>query len=174
MKVLAETVLDHNRKAAYLAYRDHLPQLVGGVRNVDRIEVHARDAVRGGLRLHNLWFASARIPVFARRLIAADELCWDDRAHWRDRQYACDWVLTLKGYPDYLECVGRHEFTTEGRKRARIHIEGELTVKLTDVPGVPRRLHASVRTQLEKWIASVMVKNLQQINESLDRFLEET
>ena len=95
MEFEAESLIEHPRDAAYLAYRDHLPELVAAVQNIERIDVHARNEIEGGVKLHNIWYANARIPRVAQTVISKDLMTWDDFAVWRDAQHVCDWYMEL-------------------------------------------------------------------------------
>lgn len=171
MEFEAESVIEHPFDAAYRAYRDHLSDLVASVPNIERIEVHAREEMSGGIKLHNIWYADARIPRVAQTVISKDLMTWDDFAVWRDSQHVCDWELVPHRQPDRFTCTGHHTFERLGPRETRILVEGDLEVNLEGVRLLPSAVQGSVQAKIEEWITSLMVKNLLQINEALDEFL---
>ena len=52
-------------------------------------------------------------------------------------------------------------------------LEGDLKIDLKKIPGVPRLLAGRMGPQVEKFIVSLISPNLQKVNDSLQRYLDD-
>ena len=52
-------------------------------------------------------------------------------------------------------------------------MSGDLSINVKNVPGVPRLLAGRIAPKLESFIVKLITPNLEKVNHSLERFLDE-
>ena len=83
----------------------------------------------------------------------------------------------------YLKATpGRRVLSADARRRAidtidegstRVVLAGDLEIDVKSIPGVPRLLAGRLKPQVERFIVSLITPNLEQVNTSLGRFLDD-
>ena len=71
-----------------------------------------------------------------------------------------------------MTCSGRNHFIDDGDS-TRVVLSGQLDIQLKSIPGVPSFLAGRLAPKLEKFIVSLITPNLERVNASLQRFLDE-
>ncbi len=172
MKIQASSVIAHPRDRVLHAYRDELPLVAPYMNNIKEILVRARDERPGGVKLHNEWVGRGDIPKVAQGIIKPEMLRWDDYADWDSATTSCTWQIKLRVFTDKVTCAGRTVLADDGGGRTRITLDGELSMDLRDIPGVPRFLASTITPQVEKFVVALVKPNLEQVNASLERYLD--
>jgi hypothetical protein len=172
MQINASSVIHHPRARVYKAYRDELPQIAPYMPNIKEIVVKARDERPNGVKLHNVWVGKGEIPRVAQGIIKPEMVAWDDFADWDDVAWACAWQIKTRVFTEKVKCGGTNRFTEEGPNATRVHLQGNLDLDLRDIPGVPRVLAGTITPQIEKFIVALIRPNLEQVNQSLERYLD--
>lgn len=173
MRIHSESVITHPQSEVYLAYRDRLPDVAPYFPDVEEIRVESRTEGEGTVTLHNVWVADREIPVFARAFIKPEMLQWDDHARWSDEERLVRWDIKLRMFTDSVTCSGTNTFEAASDDSTRVRIEGDLDIDLAEVPGVPRLLAKGIKPKLEKFIVSLVTPNLEQVNISLQKYLDD-
>lgn len=173
MRIHSESIIHHPRAAVFAAYRDRLSDVAAYIPDIQRIDVLRRDEVDDVVSLHNLWVADREIPKVARGFIRPDMLQWDDWAKWNATQFDCSWRLGIRAFPEGVRCSGTNTFVELGAERTKVILGGDLTVDVKKIPGVPRLLAGRIGPQVEKFIVSLITPNLERVNSSLGRFLDD-
>ena len=172
MEIRSESRIRHPREVVYRAYRDRLPEIVKYLPDVREIIVHAREETDRLVTLHNEWISERDVPAAARRVIKPEYLRWDDYALWHEEGWYCDWRIKTKALTDAVDCSGRNAFVADG-VHTRVVLSGHLNMNLREIPGVPKILASSLAPQVERFIVSLITPNLEKVNQSLERFLDE-
>ena len=171
MQIQASSVIPHPRAKVLVAFRDELPSVAAFMPNIREIVTVKREAVAGGVQVHNEWHAKGEIPKVAQGIIKPEMLRWDDLAEWDDATTSCSWTLKLRVFADNVKCSGRTVLTDEGTG-TRIALSGSLELDLRNIPGVPRFLAGTIGPQVEKFVVGMITPNLEQMNASLGRYLD--
>jgi hypothetical protein len=172
MQINASSVIHHPRERVYRAYRDELPDIAPFMANIKEIVVKSREERPGGVKLHNEWAGKGEIPRVVQGLIKPEMVKWDDYADWDDAGWFCTWNIRIRAFTENMKCGGTNRFLEEGPGRTRVVLSGNLDIDLRDIPGVPRFLAGSVAPQVEKFIVALIRPNLEQVNASLERYLD--
>mgnify|MGYP002633954990 CR=1 FL=1 len=172
MRIHSESIIRHPRDAAFGAYRDRLSDIVPYLADIKEVRVLSRKEAPGSVTLHNLWVADREIPTFAKGFLKPHMLQWDDHAEWRDQERRCHWRLETF-FKDGVLCSGTNTFLAIDPQTTRVVLEGELLIDLNKIPGVPRLLARRVGPQVEKFIVGLISPNLQKVNDSLQKFLDD-
>ena len=53
-----------------------------------------------------------------------------------------------------------------------VRLTGDLQINVKEIPGVPSFLAKRLAPQVEKFIVSLITPNLEQVNKSIERFLD--
>ena len=135
MNIHSESVLSFPLDKVYQTYRDRLPEIAAYMPDVKEIRVLSRDDVAGGVKIHNRWFASAKLPSVAEKVIKPEWMQWDDYATWDDAQRHVDWHLEIPALGDQVRCSGRNSFWEADGTLVRL--TGDLQINLQKLPGMP-------------------------------------
>lgn len=172
MQIHSTSVIRHPRERVYKAYRDELPRIAAYMPNIKEILVRSREEANGHVKLHNEWAGKTEIPKLMQSIIRPEMLRWDDYADWDETTSTCAWTLKLRAFTDNVKCGGTNRFTDDGPTRTRVTLSGTLDLDLRDIPGVPRLLAGKVAPQVEKFVIALITPNLEQVNASLERYLD--
>lgn len=173
MRIHSESIINHGREAVFLAYRDRLPEIAPYIPDIGQIVVESRTDHGDHVDLHNIWIAEREIPGFAKAFIKPDMLRWDDFAKWNESTKKCDWRLKIRAFPESVACSGTNTFVELGPGRTKVVLEGDLQIDVKKIPGVPRLLAGRVGPKVEQFIVSLITPNLERVNSSLGRFLDD-
>jgi len=173
MRIHTDTLIHHPLERVYAAYRDELPALAEYIPDIREIVVEKREERDGGVDIHNVWVAEREVPVYARAFLKPEMLRWDDYADWRDQETLVNWRIATRVFTDAVECAGTNSFVAEGEGATRLTLEGDLAIDLRHIPGVPRLLAGGLRPKVEGFIVSLITPNLERVNASLQRYLDE-
>ena len=72
-----------------------------------------------------------------------------------------------------MTCTGSNTFYEEQDGRTRVVLDGELTIDLKKVRGIPKFLGKSLGPKLEKFIVELVTPNLEKVNVSLEAYLNQ-
>ena len=172
MRIHSESIIRHARDVAFGAYRDRLPDIVPYLEDIQQIRTVSRTEEPGRVLLHNVWVADRELPAFAKGFLKPHMLQWDDHAEWRDQDRRCHWRLETY-FGDGVRCSGTNTFLAIDPQTTRVVLEGDLLIDLDRIPGVPRLLARRVGPQVERFIVGLISPNLQRVNDSLQRFLDD-
>lgn len=172
MKIESQAHIAYPRELVYATYRDELPEIVQLVRTIRKVECDRRDPVDDGVKLHNIWHANGKIPRIARGFIKSEMLMWDEDIHWQDGQFVADWNIKTRFFRKHFKCTGRNSFHEDGEGKTRVQINGELTIDLKGIKGVPRLLRPRFEKQVEKFIVMLITPNLARVNQALGEYLD--
>jgi hypothetical protein len=173
MKIHSESRIHHPLELVYTCYRDQLPQIAPYTPDIREIIVNSREDLEQGPKLHNIWVADREIPKVAQGIIKPEMLRWDDFAEWNNSAKHVDWTLNIPAFPNQVACSGRNAFFADGPDATRVVLTGDLQINVKNVPGVPRLLAGRIAPKLEAFIVKLITPNLEKVNHSLERFLDE-
>ena len=172
MEIRSESRINHPRDLVFQVYRDRLPEVAAYIPDIREIVVKSREDAGGKVKLHNEWVSDKDIPSYAQKFLKPEYLRWDDFALWHDETSSCDWSIQTRAFTQAVRCSGRNLFVADGNG-TRVILSGNLDISLREIPGVPRFLAGSIAPQVEKFIVSLITPNLEQVNRSLQRFIDE-
>ncbi len=170
MKLTADCSLPYPLERVFLAYRDHLVDLVEFLPNIRRIDEKSR-AQEGALTsIVNEWHGGGDIPSAARMVLTESMLSWTDYASWREDEKTCAWRIETHSFTEAVSCEGKNRFveTPEG---TRLEIRGEIAIDATRIRGVPRLLSSSVSKTVEDFLVKKITPNLLSVSDGLTRYL---
>ena len=173
MKIQSESLIHHPIERVYTSYRDELSRVAPYTTDIKEIIVHAREDLPQGPKIHNIWVADRDIPKIAAGIVKPEMLRWDDFAQWDNAAQHVDWTLNIPAFPDQVACSGRNAFFADGPDRTRVVLTGELEINVRNIPGVPRIMAGRIAPKIEAFIVKLITPNLEKINESLERFLDD-
>lgn len=172
MKILSESRIAYPREQVYLAYRDQLPQIAAFIPDIKEIKVHSREETSTGVKLHNEWISDREVPAMVAKIIKPEHLRWDDYADWNDEGSHVDWVIKTRAFTEAVTCSGRNSIVAEGDDATLVRLTGNLEINVKEIPGVPSFLGKRLAPQIEKFIVSLITPNLEQVNKSIQRYLD--
>jgi hypothetical protein len=173
MRIHSESIIRHPQERVYEAYRDRLPEIAAYIPDVKEIVVESRKERDGVVELHNVWIADREVPVYARAFLKPEMLRWDDFAEWHDAEHQVRWKLRLRVFTDNVSCKGTNTFRALDASTTSVTLEGDLDIDLKSIPGVPKLLAGGLKPKVEKFIVSLITPNLERVNESLQRYLDD-
>ena len=156
----------------YAAYRDDLPKLAAYIPDVKEIVVKERVERAEGPKIWNRWIGTRELPRVLRGIIRPEMLQWDDFAEWSDASHHVDWRLSFPAFPDRVRCTGRNAFAADGNG-TKITLSGALEIDLRSLPGVPNLVARKVGPIAEEFIVRLVTPNLERVNMTLQRYLDE-
>ncbi len=174
MRIHSESLIHHPRQEVYEAYRDRLPEVAAYIPDIREIRVMSREPGEGTLQLHNVWVADRDVPSFARAILKPEMLRWDDFADWRDEEHRVYWKLRVGAFTEAVSCSGTNSFQVVDDSTTRVILEGDLSIDLARVRGVPRLMAGRLGPKVERFIVSLITPNLERVNESLGAYLDDT
>jgi hypothetical protein len=108
----------------------------------------------------------------ARSFIKPEHLAWDDHATWTESDTRCEWeIKTRAQWADAISCSGETRLVADG-ERTQVILDGDLTVNVNKLPGVPKLMAKSLAPAVEKFIVALITPNLDATNVALGRFLD--
>lgn len=173
MRIQSESRVHHPRDKVFRAYRDRLPEIAAYLSDIREIIVRSREQLGDEIRLHNEWVADREIPKVLQVVVKPEMLRWDDFATWREGALECHWTLKTRAFTESVHCSGTNLFLEDGPGATRVVLTGELRVDLDRLPGVPGILSRKLGPQVEKFVVSLITPNLERVNQSLERFLDD-
>lgn len=173
MKIHSESRIHHPLDLVYRCYRDNLSDVAPYTPDIKEIVVHSREELAQGPKIHNEWIAQRELPRMVQGLVTSDMMRWNDFAQWDDTQHHVDWELQIPAFPNQVKCYGRNAFFADGPDATIVRLSGELEINLKNVPGVPRILAGRLTPKVETFIVRLVTPNLEKVNHSLERFLDE-
>lgn len=171
MRIEADSVLRHPREAVFVAYRDALPELVGQLPNVRRVELVKRTEDGPVVSRHLRWHGAVELPSALANL-GERFLSWDDHAIWDHRSFSCQWRIEPHVLREAVVCHGRTELVDLDGERTRIELTGELSIELERVR-VPSFLAESLARTAERFLVRTILVNLDGVSATLDAYLRE-
>ena len=172
MRIQSESTIQHPRDVAFAAYRDRLPEIAAYIPDIREIIVQAREEEGSVVSLHNEWFADTDIPKMVQSVVRPEMLRWDDFASWDSERFVCSWNLRVGAFTESVNCSGTNTFVAVGPTETRVILAGDLTLDLSNVRGVPRFMARKLGPQIERFIVAMITPNLEQVNQSLQAFLD--
>ncbi len=172
MKIHSVSMIHHPRELVFRAYRDRLSEIAAYIPDIREIAVQTREEADGIVTLHNVWKAQREVPTALKVALKPESLEWDDYATWNEAEFICDWEIKTRVFREKVSCKGRNTFTVQG-DLTKVHLTGDLDIDMNKVPGVPRLLARKLGPKIEKFIVSLITPNLEQVNKSLERFLDD-
>jgi hypothetical protein len=173
MDINVVSILGFSRDKVFDAYRDNLPDMVQYLPNISKIEVADRgEPDEHTVTFENHWFADAPIPKLAQAFIKPEMLKWVDYAKWNSEEHSCEWRIETFFMKEAVQCSGKNTFKVLDDNRMEMTINGDLTVNVKGVPGVPRLLAGKIQPQLEKFIIALITPNFHKINSGIEQYLQ--
>lgn len=172
MEIKSESRIYHPRDAVFQAYRDRLADIIKYNPDIREVQVVSREDEGDITKLHNVWISDRDIPSIVSKILKPEHLRWDDYAEWDNKGFYCNWTIKTRAFTDAVTCSGRNSFVDDGES-TRVILSGTLDIRLKDLPGVPSFLAKRLAPKLEKFIVSLITPNLERVNSSLQRFLDE-
>jgi len=172
VQIYSESRIAYPREQVYLTYRDRMSEIAAFIPDVREIIVHAREDTDHGVKLHNEWISDREIPSVVRKVLKPEHLRWDDYADWNDEKSYVDWTIKTRAFTDAVQCSGRNIIEAQPDDTTLVKLTGELVIHLDDIPGVPSFLARRLAPQVEKFIVSLITPNLEQVNQSIQRFMD--
>ena len=172
MKIHSVSDIRHDRDKVFLTYRDQLPEVARYMPDIREILELSREQRGAQVQVHNEWVAQREIPRAMRMLFKPEHVRWDDYARWDGDEYVCHWEIKPRVLREKVRCAGVNRFTDLGGS-TRLCLEGELLIELDRIPGLPRIMARKLGPQVERFIVSLITPNLERVNGSLERYLDE-
>ena len=172
MRIEADSVLPFSRERVYRAYRDELPDFTAYLPNVRSIEVKSRDEADGLVKLHNVWHGGGDIPAPVVKLIGSDSLSWDDFATWSQELWTVDWKIRTQVFTEAVTCGGNNKFIELSGDRTRLEIQGDISIDVKKIRGVPSFLAGSIGKTVENFLVKQITANLTTVSDALTRHLQ--
>lgn len=173
MEIRSTDVVNHPVEEVYATFRDRMPDITEYIRNVDRIVVEKRESLgKGKVHLINHWYAVGEIPAVARSFVKPDMLSWRDDARWDDATRTATWNLETFFFRDSVKCYGTTRFAAKGEGATEVRIEGNLEIRVVDLPMVPGLLKKKVGAEIERFVASLIGPNLKNATVGVQKFLD--
>ncbi len=166
--------MGHTRQVCWTTYRDELPDLADHLPNVTTIEMLSREEPEPGVvKLVNRWHADGEIPGVAKRFISKDMVNWTEDVTWDQNTWVCSWQIKPAFFTNYVTVGGATDYLEAGPDRCEIHIQGNLSVDVSGMRGVPRLLAGRVNKAAEAFIGALILPNMRRLNRSVGKVLDE-
>ncbi|MFH1468933.1 MAG: hypothetical protein ABIO70_31395 [Pseudomonadota bacterium] len=172
MQIHSVSLVHHPRAAVFRAYRDRLSEIAAYIPDVREIKVQTREDAGGVVKIHNVWVAQCEVPTALKVVLKPENLMWDDFATWDEATMICDWEIKTRVFREMVSCRGRNTFA-EQRGTTSVLLTGDLTIDIASLPGVPGFMARRLGPQVEKFIVSLITPNLERVNQSLEKFLDD-
>jgi hypothetical protein len=169
-------IRDHvkfDRTTVYETFRDKLAELQPYLPTIKEIDVDSYDRLDDTtVKIVNIWHASdGEIPTLASKFIKPEMLQWTDRATWFDDQHLCNWDMEVGFLKEAISCSGTTRYIEKGNG-TEVHIEGQLKVDASKIPGVPRLVASKVGDAVEAFVIKMITPNMKEVNRGCERYLE--
>lgn len=172
MKIEADSVLPFSRERVFRAYRDELPDFTAYLPNVRAIEVKSRKEQGPIVELHNVWHGGGDIPGPVVKILGDSKLSWDDFAKWNETEHFVEWNIRTHVFTEAVTCGGRNTFIDLGGDRTRLEIQGDISIDVKKVKGVPSFLAGSIGKTVENFLVKQITANLTSVSDALTRYLQ--
>jgi hypothetical protein len=173
MEIRSTDIVPHPVDEVYRTFRDRMPEITQYIRNVDRIVVEKREELgKGKVHLINHWYAVGEIPPVARSVVKPDMLSWRDDATWDDSSRTATWKLETFFFRESVRCYGTTRFAAKGDGGTEVRIEGNLEIRVIDLPMVPGLLKKKVSAEIERFVAALIGPNLKNATVGVQKFLD--
>jgi hypothetical protein len=173
VRIEADSVLPFSRERVYRAYRDELPDFTAYLPNVRAIEVKSREDHDGIAKLHNVWHGGGDIPAPVVKLLGSDSLAWDDFASWNQAEWTVDWKIRTHVFTEAVTCGGKNVFIELSGDRTRLEIQGDISIDVKKIRGVPSFLAGSIGKTVENFLVKQITANLTSVSDALTRYLQD-
>lgn len=162
----------HERETVYQTFRDQLEELQPYLPTVEDIEKKSQDQLDDTtVKIVRVWRAEENdVPKLAQKFITREMLKWTDTATWYDDQHLCSWDIEVGFLADAISCSGTTRYLEKGNG-TEIHIEGQLKVDASKIPGVPRMVAGKVGDVVEGFVVKMITPNLKEVNRGCEKFL---
>jgi hypothetical protein len=172
VRIEADSVLPFPRERVYRAYRDELPQFTSYLPNVRTIDVLSREEQGATTKLHNVWHGGGDIPGPLVKLLGDSKLSWDDYATWHHDEWTVEWKIRTSVFTEAVTCGGKNTFIDLGPDRTRLEIQGDISIDVKKVKGVPSFLAGSIGKTAENFLVKQITANLTSVSDALTRYLQ--
>ncbi|MBW1880064.1 MAG: hypothetical protein JRJ84_17015 [Deltaproteobacteria bacterium] len=173
MKFTLVTEVGQPRDLVFEVQRDHLPNLVSYLPNVEAIVRVMQEEDGEVLRVRNEWRGStSEIPAVLRPLLKPEWTSWSDEAVWDQGQWRCSWQTHLNIFPGAITSKGTTSFEEEGNETV-VTVHGEFAIDPAKVTGIPLSLAKRVGPVIEKFVLGVLEPNLRQTFEAIEEYIDD-
>ncbi len=150
--------------------RDHMPLLVPYLYDISRIEVTNRHEDGDTVKLVNHWYGDLNsVPTPVRKFASQDLFSWKDHASWSTQAMLATWWLEPRVGGKVFECHGTTGVRVAGQTSS-LHLDINLEIHPTRIPGVPNILARRFAPQIEKAIAKQLTPNMKNLAVSIRRY----
>ena len=169
-----EDRIDYPREKVFETFRDNLVDLLEYLPDIQDIEVKDREEVdEDTVKVVNLWKArEEEVPKMARKFIKPEILQWTDYATWKQDEWVCEWEMEVGFLKEAITCKGQNRYLEAGDGSTKIHIDGDLEVDASEIPGVPRLVAGKVGSVIEDFVVKMIEPNLTDVNRGLEKYLD--
>jgi hypothetical protein len=165
-------VIEYPVETVFQTHRDHLPELVDFLPNVEKIEVESREDLEGRVDLVNIWTAArSEVPTLVRPFVKPHMLTWIDRASWLESDHTCRWDIELGFLKAAIRCKGENKMRSNDDGHTEVTIAGQIEVDAKKIPGVPRFMAKKVGAAVEKFVVKTITPNLKKTNDGVRAYL---
>jgi hypothetical protein len=171
MQLSADATLQFPRRDVFVAYRDHLVELVEFLPNIRRIDLKSRRDDGPRAEVVNAWHGGGEIPAAARMVLSESMLSWTDYATWDESDWTTEWRIETHSFTEAVNCRGKNRFL-EVDGGTRFEIRGGLEIDGSKIRGVPKMLAKSVSKTVEDFLVKKITPNLLSVSDGLRRYLE--
>jgi hypothetical protein len=171
VKIHSESRIPYPREQVFLAYRDRMAEIAEFIPDIKEIRVVTREESDGQVILHNEWVSDREVPRVVGKIIKPEHIHCVDFATWDYLGSCATWQLKTRASTEAVSCAGTTEVIADG-DGCTVRLTGDLNIALKEIKGVPNFLAKRMAPQLEKFIVSLVTPNLQQVNRSIERFLD--
>ena len=170
MDISINSSIPHPIQSVYEAMRDHMPELVPYMPNIQSIVVENREEHGNILHLQNRWTPSqTEIPTVARSFIDSKNTYWIDHAQWNNDTKVCSWRLEMGFMSERVQCTGTTSFQPLGENETNMQIRGALSLNLKGL--VPRLILGRANKSVETFVGKMVKPNFQKTTEALIQYL---
>ncbi len=173
MKLESKDCVDAPASLVYPLVRDHLPDLVPYLTNIEKVEVLERqEEGPGKVFILNMWKAQMDIPSALQRILKPEFLSWRDYAHWQDECFHVDYRLEGTWLRELYTATGCNSFKpANDGKGTEITISCEVELHPDKVPGVPTFIVKALLPALETLIRRLLAPNLTALSAGVRGYL---
>lgn len=172
MKYHHVDTVDFPLEEVWPVYRNQLLELLDYLPNIRKIVELECEDTKGVKRITLQWYAKAKLPGPAARLIPESALTWVDKAVWHDDQHAVEYELILIELTKAARVVGRNTFEDIGGK-TRVTLNGEIKTDINKLGLAPKILLRAVIPVVEAFAVQMVKPNLEELNRGVEKFLRE-
>ena len=174
MNIKTITVLKHPTERVWTATRDHLPEVVPLLHDIESVTVQSREEKADGtVNLVNVWKACPQLSVILASRIRPEMLMWNDYAQWSPRNFECKWRIEPHFFTNRIRCSGLTSYLPAmGGRGTRITFETEIELHARDLPGVPAVLEGTISNAIESFLAVLIPQNFRKVAQAVGALLD--